>query len=146
MLAGLARMLRAAGHDTALAEAGQPDSILLDICRQQDRALVSRDRRLVAVAQCTTRVVLLVTDDLDGQARALAAELGLDWLHAPFTRCLIDNTPLSPADPEQVKRVPERSQALPGPFRSCPCCGRLYWPGSHARRMTERLRRWQGPG
>ncbi|MFC7553294.1 Mut7-C RNAse domain-containing protein [Pseudoroseomonas wenyumeiae] len=42
-----------------------------------------------------------------------------------------------------MARIPPRARLLPGPFRACPCCGRVYWPGSHVRRMEERLRRWR---
>ncbi|MGH6943501.1 MAG: Mut7-C RNAse domain-containing protein [Geminicoccaceae bacterium] len=26
---------------------------------------------------------------------------------------------------------------------ACPVCRRVYWPGSHARRMKARLERWK---
>ena len=31
---------------------------------------------------------------------------------------------------------------LPRPFRTCPACGRLYWPGSHAQRVDRRFEGW----
>lgn len=37
-----------------------------------------------------------------------------------------------------------RARALGGPVRACPACGRLYWPGSHVRRMRAKLARWRG--
>lgn len=33
------------------------------------------------------------------------------------------------------------SRTLPGPVRRCPTCARVYWPGSHARRMRAALQR-----
>jgi len=141
MLAALARWLRASGHDTALAPPGASDGRLLAQCRSEDRVLITRDQALARSAP-PVRVVLLASDDLDQQAAALTGALGLDWDLAPFTRCMTDNTPLNPATPEEIARMPETSRRLPGPFRACPCCGRLYWPGSHVRRMAERLRAW----
>jgi uncharacterized protein len=144
MLAGLARWLRAAGHDTALAEPGTPDAAVLARCRAEGRVLISRDRQLVREAGVTLPSVLLRGEDMDEHARALADALGLDWTLAPFTRCLVDNAPLRPADGSDLARVPAQSRALPGPFRACPCCGRVFWPGSHVRRMSRQLALWRG--
>lgn len=103
---------------------------------------MSRSRRLVKSAAAQGKAVLLTSDDGDAQALALAQALGLGWTQAPFTRCLIDNTPLRSAEDADMARVPARSRGLPGPFRVCPCCGRAFWPGSHVRRMSLRLQRW----
>jgi uncharacterized protein with PIN domain len=141
MLAALARWLRAAGHDTALAEPGAPDAALVQRCREEGRVLVTRDRSL-AGARAVVPAVLLMTEDLDDQARALAERLDLDWLKAPFTRCMMDNAVLRPATAGEIAALPGQTRTLSGPFRACPVCGRLFWPGSHVRRMTERLERW----
>ena len=143
MLAGLARWLRAAGHDTTLAQAGEGDGAMIDRCEAEGRVLVSRDRDLARAASARVGTVLLTRDDVDGQALALARALELDWTLAPFTRCMMDNTPLRAADESDMAGVPEQSRALPGPFTACPACGRVYWPGSHVRRMTARLRHWR---
>ena len=42
----------------------------------------------------------------------------------------------NPTPEEIAELVRPRSRDLPGPVRRCPDCGRVYWPGSHARRMT----------
>lgn len=143
MLASLARWLRAAGYDTGLAPASAMDRAILDACRAQSRTLLTRDRHLAAHAGKGIDVVLLTADGLDAQAAELAAALAIDWLRAPFTRCLLDNTPLHDATPEERARVPPPARDLPGPFRACPACGRIYWPGSHVRRMQARLRQWR---
>ena len=142
MLAGLARWLRAAGYDTVLAAAGDRPAALLALCRAEGRALISRNRRLAEAAPIGVRAVLLADDDADSQALALARTLGLDWTHAPFTRCLVDNAALRAMSADELAGIPERARALPGPFRACPSCGRLYWPGSHVRRMAAKLERW----
>lgn len=142
MLAGLARWLRAAGYDTSLAPVGALDRAVLDACRAQSRILVTRDRHLAAHAGRDIRAVLLTIDGLDAQASELRAMLGIDWTFAPFSRCLLDNSPLHGASPEQHARVPPRARDLPGPFLACPSCDRVYWPGSHVQRMRARLGRW----
>lgn len=141
MLKGLARWLRAAGHDAELAEDGSRDRDLLAAARHAGRLLLTHDRALADAAK-GDEVLVLDQDGLDAAADELKRRLGLDWLHAPFTRCLVDNTPLRDADEEETAKIPEQSRAMPGPILACPACGRVYWPGSHVKRMRARLERW----
>jgi len=141
MLAALARWLRAAGHDAALAPPAAPDRSLIDLARAEGRVLVTRDRTLAGEAG-DVPAVLLPEGSLDDQAAALGRALHLDWRLAPFTRCMMDNATLRPATAEEIAAMPETSRNRPGPFRACPRCSRLFWPGSHVRRMAERLERW----
>ena len=142
MLARLGRWLRAAGYDTAIAEGGVADAVLIAHCLTEQRILLTRDRHLAAVADGRSQVLRLAENAIAAQARALRTALGIDWQHAPFTRCLVDNTPLGPAPPEMAERVPPSSRAAGGPLQVCPACGRLYWPGGHVRRMLARLELW----
>ncbi|ACL55263.1 DUF5615 family PIN-like protein [Methylobacterium nodulans] len=139
MLARLARLLRAAGHDTALAASGMPDRAILETAEREERLLLTRDRRLAAAAGA--RALLIPENDPEEQARHLARHCGIDWNLARFTRCLMDNALLREAPPEEIAALPLSTRAGPGPFRACPVCGRIYWPGSHVRRMLDRLDR-----
>ncbi len=85
----------------------------------------------------------LTANGLEQMAGELATQLDIDWLHAPFTRCLVDNAPLRAASAADATRVPAQARAAGGPIRACPACGRVYWPGSHVRRMAARLERWR---
>jgi uncharacterized protein with PIN domain len=143
MLGALARWLRAAGHDAALAAPGAPDADLIRQAMEAGRLLVSRDRRLVEAASRRAAALHLTGDDLDQHARRLRDELGVDWTLAPFTRCMVDNTPLGAATEADLAKIPEMSRGLPGPFRACPACGRVFWPGSHVKRMLGRLQAWR---
>lgn len=137
MLARLARLLRAAGLDTTLSVGGEPDADLLERARREGRLLVTRDRELAARAGADA--VLVEGRGSAEEAWDLARAVPIDWTHAPFSRCVMDNALLRPATPEEVARMPRTARERPGPFRACPACGRLYWPGSHTRRMAERL-------
>ncbi len=142
MLERLARWLRAAGHDAASAPEGAPDAELMRMAEREERILLTRDR---ALAARPGGLVLLIEGEDGAEAEAL--DLGrkrpeLDWRLAPFTRCLMDNALLGPALPGDLARMPGKAQALEGPFRICPACGRLYWPGSHVKRMSARLDRF----
>jgi uncharacterized protein with PIN domain len=142
MLHGLGRWLRAAGYDTAIAAGGVADRDLVRRCAAERRILLTRDRHLAAAAQGQTPLVIVGGGSIADAARGVAQALAIDWLHAPFTRCLVDNTPLEPAPPEMAAEVPQRSRAVGGPLRLCPLCRRLYWPGGHVRRMQARLAEW----
>lgn len=140
MLAGLARWLRAAGHDTALLPPGTPDAEVLRVARVEGRTLLTRDARMAAEGSGAIR---LSSDDLNELAAELVRRLDLDWTAAPFTRCLVDNTPLRAASAAERQATPPASRDLPGPFLACPVCARVYWPGSHVRRMRSRLEQWR---
>ncbi len=143
MLKGVGRWLRAAGYDVAIVDAGAHDDELLARAAAEKRLLLTCDRRLAARAGPDARVVALGTEHFDGAARELRERVGIDWLHAPFTRCLLDNTPLMPADEGAIAELPATARQGDGPIRRCPKCGRLYWPGSHVRRMRAKLSRAQ---
>lgn len=136
MLAHLARWLRAAGYDAAAVGPGASDAAVLQRARREGRIVLTCDRGLSARG---VTVIHLPMVELDRLAPILTERLGIDWLYAPFSRCLVDNTPLRPATREEIARLPDPARRRPGPFNACPACGRLYWPGSHVRRMQARL-------
>ncbi|ACG79392.1 conserved hypothetical protein [Phenylobacterium zucineum HLK1] len=136
MLVRLARLLRAAGYDTYLATDGEADAALLRLARDEGRILLTRDKRLAAAAP---ESVLVEGRGAMAEAESLSRAVVLDWNFAPFTRCVMDNARLRQASLDEIDRMPESARAGRGPFRACPACGRLYWPGSHVRRMGERL-------
>ena len=142
MLASLARWLRAAGYDSALVPAGTPDADLLADCLREERRLITRDCALAAAAEPLIAVLWLPDRSIDDQARLLAHEAGIDWLHAPFTRCLADNARLQAA-PARAVEAPPPFDARPGDIHECPACRRVYWPGGHVRRMRAQLGRWR---
>jgi uncharacterized protein with PIN domain len=139
MLLRLARLLRAAGYDTYLAHDDQGDAELLEIARTENRVLVTRDKRLAA--QAHPRAVVVEGRGAHAEAEHLASVLPIDWTLAPFSRCLVDNEPLRDAVPADIARMPPEARDREGPFRACPACGRVYWPGSHVKRLGERLDR-----
>jgi uncharacterized protein with PIN domain len=105
--------------------------------RDEARVLLTCDRRLADEAG--PAAVLLAPESPIDQARALSALLPMDWRLAPFSRCVLDNAVLREAAAAEQARMPAASRARPGPFHVCPACGRLYWPGSHVRRMSAKL-------
>jgi uncharacterized protein with PIN domain len=139
MLGRLARYLRAAGYDTSLASSGEPDAVLLARAHAEHRRFLTRDTLIAEHKAARGVAVLLPPGDLDTLAAALSADLGVDWLRRPFTRCLVDNAVLASAHPA-ADLPPDVHH---GDARRCPTCGRVYWAGSHHRRMLARLDGWR---
>lgn len=142
MLAGLARWLRAAGYDTVLVVNGVDDRALMAEAIDDDRLILTRDRKFLERRDAKTHVFHLVSGRVDEQVREITAALGIDWMKAPFSRCLVDNTPVRQASDKEISNLPWPSETMDGPFTTCPQCGRLYWTGGHTRRMRDRLESW----
>lgn len=142
MLKGLGRWLRVAGYDTLILEDGEEDAALLQRAVEEGRLLLTRDRPLMDYREATGTVILLQCSGLSQCASELTRRLGIDWQHRPFSRCLVCNTPLLTATPAQRLQIPEdaREDEL---VLYCPSCDKLYWEGSHVRRMRKKLQRWE---
>ena len=140
MLKGLARWLRAAGHDTELAEDGTSDRALINHARDSGRLLLTRDRKLLEHRNAAQHVLLLDCNGIDSCAGELSKKLRIDWLHQPFTRCLLCNTELHNITAGEALQLPE--DVKNGPLLRCPTCQRIYWEGGHVKRMQRKLRAW----
>jgi uncharacterized protein with PIN domain len=135
MLARLARWLRTLGWDTSL----DPDLHDRELVRRADddgRILLTRDRLLLRELR-PARALEIRHDAPLAQLHQVVTALSLPAPPHLFTRCTVCNAPLSdPLDAAQRETLlPPDVRALPGPARQCPACGRVYWQGSHARRM-----------
>ena len=146
MLLRLGRWLRASGYDTVIAEAGQPDRALVEQACHEGRWLLTLDRKMAEFRRAKDCVVLLTGNDVPTQVEALGRHLPVDWLHAPFSRCLVCNGVLQAADPARLAEVPEFSRESLDALYACSECHRLYWHGSHVRRMRANLPHWRHRG
>ncbi len=136
-LGRLARYLRMLGFDARWRNDARDDEIAR-ISAAEHRILLTRDSGLLKrrIVSHGYRV-----RDVDPQRQLAEVVDRLDLLRSivPFQRCLRCNDLLETVRKEDVADdlppgVRERHDA----FRRCPSCGRVYWAGSHHRRM-ERL-------
>ena len=146
MLERLARWLRVLGFDTASGSAAT-DAELVRRAKEEHRALLTRDRRL-AQQWSVPDSLLVVRDEPIEQLREVISHFRLTVPRQLFTRCLLCNTRLRPVSAEEVRsRLPPAAREGPQTLRCCPNCGRVYWEGSHTRRMRAALegarQRWQ---
>ena len=138
MLGTLARWLRFAGFDTSY-DPNLPDPALAAAARREGRWLLTRDRRLAASAG--PRVVLLRRSELSQQVGELRGRLALSLdPQRVFTRCSRCNGALETVEREAVAaRIPPYVAAHAGRFVVCPGCRRVYWPGTHTQRISDRI-------
>ena len=139
MLGRLARWLRALGYDTAYDPA-LPDPALVRLAGVEGRVLLTRDRHLLRELR-PARAHEVRHDAPLAQLHELVVALELEPPAELFTRCLVCNEPLSAplGAGEAAPLLPPAARDLPGPVRRCPACGRVYWQGSHVRRMRRAL-------
>src|SRR5919198_5926826 len=138
MLGRLAHWLRAMGYD-AVYRGPADDGRLLSLAQAESRVLLTRDAKLAEAAGrlgCRIRA-----EDVDSQVLETVAKLSLSpdetaWL----SRCLECNTRLeAPAKDVVRDAVPPHVFARQHEFWRCPGCARVYWAGSHADRIRDRL-------
>ena len=143
MLGRLCRYLRAAGYDTLFANNGHQDRVWLQQCHDEGRYFLTQDQLVREHKAARGIALILPQGDIDQLAAILGTHFQLDWLSHAFTRCLLDNTPLRTADAAAMAQVPLDAIRPDEPLNACPACGRVYWQGSHYKRMRSRLSRWQ---
>jgi uncharacterized protein with PIN domain len=141
MLGRLGRWLRVLGFDTSY-DAALADAALVRLANEEARILLTRDRHLLRELRPLRAHEVRQDDPLD-QLRELVAALDLSAPAELFTRCMLCNSVLSPPLEEHdwAPLLPPDLIEIQGPVRRCPACGRVYWHGSHVRRMHEALRR-----
>ena len=133
-LAGYLRML---GFDTVYANRAS-DLELVQISAEERRILLTRDRGVLKHSAVTHGYWLRETDSCR-QAEEVVRRFDLARSLRPLTRCMVCNEPLRETSKAEVGgRVPQGILAWCNEFRECAGCGRVYWEGSHSRRM----RRW----
>jgi uncharacterized protein len=139
MLGRLARWLRVIGADTLQLPVETPDAVLVQRARADARVLLTRDRHLIRELR-PERVWLVQSESPLEQLADLVRQFEMPRPAELLTRCLLCNSPLLAVEPDAARAaVPPSAQGLPGPVRRCPACGRVYWRGSHVRRMEAAL-------
>lgn len=136
-LGTLARYLRLLGFD-AVWRRDPADEDLARQSAEEDRILLTRDRGLLMRA-AVVRGRWVRSTDPRAQLAEIAAHYDLARLAAPFSRCMKCNGLLRGATPEEAAAAPPGIRERQRDFNFCPACRRLYWAGSHYRRMNAML-------
>lgn len=135
MLGRLAKWLRILSFDAVYAQSD--DHELARRARAEDRVLLTRDKELAK--RRGIRALLIDVDELDDQLAQVVAAFDLEPA-LDMARCPVCNVRLQPIDRASVwDRVPPYVYEQHRVFRECPSCGKVYWRGSHWRRMQRRV-------
>jgi uncharacterized protein len=145
-LGRLAAYLRMLGFDVVYRNNFDDDE-LAQIAEEEERILVTRDRRLlmrktVRYGYCPRSL------DSSEQLVEAARRFGLAGQIIPFRRCLRCNTLLEPVSKEAVlDQLEPLTRLYYDEFHRCPACGQVYWKGSHYEHMLELIEQIRGlPG
>ncbi|MDQ2824088.1 MAG: Mut7-C ubiquitin/RNAse domain-containing protein [Verrucomicrobiota bacterium] len=137
-LGKLAANLRLLGFDVAYNQNAQ-DRQLLELMAREDRALLTRDRRLLMHGIVQTGYFPRSQHGVE-QTIEVIRRFDLPGLVAPFTRCLRCNALLEQVDKaEIVEKLEPLTKVYYATFRRCPGCGQIYWRGSHFDKLTARV-------
>jgi uncharacterized protein with PIN domain len=137
-LGKLVRDLRLLGIDV-LYERDAQDRQLLDLAGADNRALLTRDRRLLMHAVLRHGYYLRSQNPFE-QTIEVLRRFALASTLDPFTRCLACNAPLEHVDKAEVfDRLEPLTKIYYERFRRCPGCGQIYWQGSHFDRLRGRV-------
>jgi len=144
MLGTLTRYLRFMGYDTASANGlleGDPkeDTVLLAIARKEHRLLLTKDTELARRGNASA--LLIESDDVIEQVQQLI-DHHLVKRRLAMSRCSLCNTELREANTCEI----ENTEYAPKDWRNlsffwCRHCKKLYWNGSHGKRLELRVAR-----
>ena len=137
-LGSLTRNLRLLGFDVVY-EQNADDRQLLEVMARENRALLTRDRRLLMHA-IVQHGYYPRSQNADEQTIEVIRRFDLSELIAPFTRCLLCNAPLEEAAKADVfDKLEPLTKIYYDQFRRCPDCKQIYWSGSHFPKLQKRI-------
>ncbi len=139
-LGKLSKWLRILGYDT-LWDRRDADQDFLRKAGREGRIALTRKKNLGDSG--SGRLIVVKTDWVEGQIGEILEALTVKPDPKDrMTLCLRCNAMLEVVTKEEVEgAVPAYVYQNSTCFRKCPICGRIYWPGTHARNVEELLRR-----
>jgi hypothetical protein len=137
-LGQLARNLRLLGFDVVYDQHAD-DLHLLKVMQCENRALLTRDRRLLMHGVVQTGYCPR-SQNGDKQTTEVIRRFELLELLSPFTRCIRCNETLREvAKAEVIERLEPLTKIHYEQFRRCTGCGQVYWAGSHFEKLQKRI-------
>ena len=102
---------------------------------RDSRVVLTRDRELLKCSDITHGCYVHALRPMD-QWKEVVERLQLQRDARPFTLCLHCNVPLQQIDKQAVlAMLPENVARHYDRFCTCPSCKRIFWEGSHWKRM-----------
>ncbi|MBA3883441.1 MAG: hypothetical protein H0X73_12210 [Chthoniobacterales bacterium] len=137
-LGKLARDLRLLGFDLRYA-ADPEDAQLVAIATKDERALLTRDRRLLMHAAVRDGYCPR-SDTPTVQTLEVIRRFQLASAIDPLTRCIRCNGSLAPVEKAAVfDRLEPLTRIFYDDFRECEECRQIYWRGTHSSKLNARI-------
>lgn len=138
MAARLVKWLRAIGFDTAWEDA-VPDAELVRRAIEENRFILTLDKKLPRHWRADN-ILLLESEDVFEQFRQTIEHFKIKRPKKFFTRCLVCNTLLREMAAEKItENLPSDVRENQAAVHHCPNCGKVFWEGSHTRRMRLKI-------
>jgi uncharacterized protein with PIN domain len=139
-LGSLARSLRLLGFDTAW-ERDLDDETIINTARRERRIILTRDKGILKNGNVTHGYWVRATDP-ERQLEEVIRALDLAGRIEPYVRCMECNGDLEDiARSDAARSVPLQVFLVYRDFKRCRRCGRVYWRGSHLRRLDKLVER-----
>jgi len=138
-LGKLARYLRMLGFDTAYSPEWDDDEII-QLALEQKRIILTRDIWILKQNRVSHGHWIRHHQPLD-QLKEVLRTLDLSRQLQPFTRCMDCNGIICPVSKDEIRALadPEIFDRFDA-FWQCEDCRKIYWQGSHYKRMLEQIK------
>jgi uncharacterized protein with PIN domain len=137
-LGKLARHLRLLGFDSLWRNDLQ-DAEIARTSREQDRIILTRDRRLLFRREIR-RGYWVRAGEPDRQVPEVLNRLDLWSAIHPFRRCILCNGLIQVVAKERVRdKLEPLTRQHYDRFYLCPECGQIYWKGSHYDKLMKKM-------
>ena len=138
-LGKLSKYLRMLGFDTLFRNDFE-DSEIIDISVREKRIILTRDKHLLNAKKITHGYYVRSTEK-HKQLREVVQKFDLYSQFKSFSRCMLCNTELIPEKKSEISdKVPADVIQNFEEFYYCPSCHKVYWKGSHFKKMESFIR------
>jgi len=134
MAGKLARYMRLLGFDTIYSRKGIREEDVRK-SKEEGRIILTRNRRLEG-----ENIFILPTEKTEEQIIWVMKKFNLKGLIKPFSRCMECNGELRKMKKDDVKgKVPFYVYLTQEAFSQCSGCGKLYWMGTHGKKLKKKI-------
>jgi len=144
MLGNITKKLRLLGFDSKFLPDIE-DNNLLEIMRNEQRILITKDKELAKKSEKQNlRAIFLTVNDESEQFLQIKKEINLGnfAIKVNKTRCTLCNGELKLVEKNSVlEKVPDKVLKNTDKFWSCSSCSKIYWEGTHIKKLQDFVRR-----